>query len=282
MQTYVAGTPVNVSFDLVDGTGVALAPATLRYQIVDEEGTVLWAWAPLTPPADGQPAIVTVLGGINMLTPPPDTYMGLTSPAMRGYRSVLLEVTTTGGQVVQLEQGFLLKAQSTLVLGVNTIQTYGQAILQSQGFGNDSLAGWNGTEDRDAREKALIESWQRILRLPIGLQFDDTQSIMVEDAEFTYTYGPFLLKQMRADQIQNLHPLMRQQLQLAQLVEADEIMQGDPTRVSNLPAGVAQRKVGDSLDVYRGIKPLDLPVSLRAIRYIERWVRFTARMHRAG
>lgn len=281
MQTYVAGTPVSVSFDLVDEAGVALTPATLRYQIVDEVGAVLWAWASMAAPAAGEPAVVTVIGALNILTPPPDTYMGLTSPAMRGYRSVLLEVTTTDSRVVQLEQGFLLKAQSTLVLGVNSIQTYGQAILQSQGFGADSLAGWNASEDRDTREKALVESWQRILRLPIGLQFDDTQSILVEDAEFTYTYGPFLLKQMRADQIMNLHPLMRQQLQLAQLVEADEIMLGDPTRVSNLPVGVAQRKVGDSLDVYRGIKPLDLPVSLRAIRYIERWVRFTGRAQRA-
>jgi hypothetical protein len=269
MQNFVPGQPANVNFVLVDEAGAVLVPTALRFRVVDEAETELQPWTPVTVQVPAQSQVtVTVLGALNILTP----------PATRGIRTVFLEVTAAGGTYL-LSESVMLSAASGMTFGVNSFQTYSQALLLAEDFVDDTIPGWYTKSRREDREKALIQAYTRIMLLPIALQFDDTQSILQVDGEFAGRYGPIGLRYLTPSQLSNLYQPMLAALKRAQLLEADTILAGDEGG-GGTNRTLISKTVGESSEFYRQSVPLDLGVSQRTLKEVQRWVRFTARIHR--
>lgn len=270
MQNYKPGTAVAVTFRLLDEAGEVLEPTALRWRVLDEAEEVLLDWASIAVPNPMEDQLtLTVSGALNLLTP----------PALRGLRSVELEVSTAAG-VVELTQMFLLQGATAMAFGVNTFQTYAQAQLLAQDFGGTTIEGWSMVRARDEHEAALIEAHRRILLLPIGWHEDDTQSRMEVDGEFIGHRGPIMLRDLSPEHLAQLYPPMLADLRRAQLVEASEILGQDPVEAAR-ERGLLSTTVGESSQFFRPATPLKLPVSAKAMRHIERWVRFGARIGRS-
>lgn len=262
MEQYTPGKPVAVTFVLASESGEALTPTAVRSRILDENDTVLQDWADVIDFADT--VVITVLGALNILTP----------PAQRGARVVELEVTTDSG-TLQFSESFLLQGPTALTFGINTFQTYAAANVYAADFVPLQLAGWHAAS-RDEQEKALIEAHGRILRLPIAFERDSDQSV---DGEWAGLFGMPMLRDLTPTQINALKPGMLKALRAAQLVEASEILQGDPVRAARA-SGLLSNTNGESSQFFRTAKPLELPVSPRALEFVQRWVRFGASIGR--
>lgn len=263
MTSYTPGQPVLAVIALEDESGAALTPTALRRRILDEEETVLLDWDVVDIPAAGAGASVLVAGALNLLTP----------PAMRGARTVELEVTTAT-QVLVLTQTYLLAAAAGLS-GVNSYQTYAQALVAAAGFTDQSLAGWSAVTDRASRVQALIEAHSRIQLLPIVIEYDDSQSIVRDIGE-----DPWRLRDLTPAQIANLDARLLDALRMAQLVEADEILADDPVKRARRE-GLISASVGESSQFFGTSKMLDLGVGQRAMKYLSRWIRFRATLGRS-
>jgi hypothetical protein len=266
MQSYTPGLPVAITLALVDSAGVALTPTALKYRVIDEDETALVDWTDIAVADPVQTEVtISISGVLNILTP----------PAVRGARTAEVEVTTAGGTVT-LSDTVAIQGSTALAHGQNTFLTFTAAQLLSRDFADNSMPGWLMTQgNRAQQEAALIEAFDRIVRLPIELQWDDTQSILNIDTEFTTSYGPYLLRNLTATQVLNLYPQMLEGLRKAQLVEADEILNGDPIRTAR-KNGALSMTVGESSQFFRTSKPLDLGVSERALAFVSRWIRIGA------
>lgn len=268
MQSFTPGKPVTLTFSLLNDQGEALLPTALQSRVLDEDDTVLQDWVAVTMPDPSVTNVeVTVLGALNILTP----------PATRGARIVELQLTDGAGTLT-LSETYMLGGSTALSFGVNTFLTYAAATVMSADFVPMSLAGWNAAERKD-QEAALSEAYERIMRLPLGVHYDAEQSVLYNDAQFVGLFGPIMLRYLTPGQMAQLYPVFLTDLKRAQLAEADEILQGDPVRKAR-QSGLISNTVGESSQFFRTAKPLELPVSPRALEHLQRWVRFGAKIGR--
>lgn len=259
MQTFAPSKPVTLTFSL-QTEGEVLVATGLRSRIKDEADTVLQDWAAVTLPLETGDATVevTVIAGLNILTP----------PATRGARVVELEVQTVEGTIV-LSQSFMLQGSTALTFGSNTFLTYTGAVVEAANFVPMQMPGWHAV-DRAIQEQALIEAYGRIMRLPIVIEYDDSQSIVRDIGE-----DPWRLVDLTPAQIARLDAKMLASLKTAQLVEANEILSDDPVKAARRD-GVVSMSVGESSQFFGTSKPLDLGVSPRTVQYLQRWLRYGA------
>lgn len=267
MQTFNPGTAALLSFSLLDEVGNAFTPTSLRWRITDESENVLRDWLVVAVPAS-EDLPLTIPAALTTLTP----------PATRSLRTIELEMTSAVG-VLTLSESALIRAGSALVLGVNTFQTYGEALLRSQDMLTDSLEGWS-PETRVRREMALSEAYQRIMQLPLAMRFADEQNTLTQDASYIRSFGGGMVRELSPAQIAALYPPMLKDLRQAQLIEANEILSGDEIRTARAK-GISSITVGESSHFFRGAQPLDFPVCERTMKHLQRWVRFGARLVRS-
>ena len=270
MQNFKPGSDVPVTFVLTDEAGNVLTPTQLRWRVLDEAEAVMIDWTAITPMPSVSDVVVTV----------PSAYTTLVAPALRGIRTIELEITTASGGTVFMSEVVMLQGATALSFGINSFQTYSQALLLSEDMIDEHVAGW-GPASRETREKALIEAYKRIMQLPIGMHFDDQQSMLQIDTQFLQNYGPLMLRYMTPAQMQGIYKPMMKALQLAQVTEATEILNGDPVSAAR-KQGILSQTVGESSQFFRPAKPLELVVSTRTINILQRWVRFNTRIGRAG
>ena len=267
MLNYKPNTSAKLTFSLQNEDGVFLTPTSLQWRVLDEAEAVLQDWTSVNSLPASSELEVTI----------PQTLTFLIAPAVRGIRTVEVEVTTASGTYV-LTESVLIQGATALALGINTFNTYAQAMLESENYVPDNIAGWSGAV-REDREKALIEAYRRIMMLPIGVHFDNMQSRLSQDAFIARNFGPSMLRDMTPEQIAGLHAPMLTDLRRAQIVEADEILNVDVAAQARND-GVTSITVGESSQTFKASKPLLLGASIRTINILQRWVRFGARIER--
>lgn len=268
MQNYKPGTNVPLTFSLVDESGSFLTPTAITWRILDEAETVLQGWTAIGTLPTTSDLTVTIPLALTALTP----------PAMRALRTVELEVVTARG-TVQLSDSIMLQGTTALAFGINTFQTYAQALLFTEDFTGESIAGWTAA-DRESREKALIEAYRRIMLCPLGMHFNDQQSMLTQNFSYQRGFGPYMLRDMTPAQILTIYTPMLTDLRRAQTVEANDILIADPILEAR-KNGMTSMTVGESSQFFRAAKPLDLPIGPRAMKHLERWIRFGARIGRS-
>lgn len=267
MQNFKPGTDVPLTFNLVDESGAVLTPVSLRWRVLDEADVELQAWAVISTMPITPQLTVTVASGFTTLT----------APQLRGVRTVELEVTTATGVVV-LSDAIMIQGATVLAFGINTFQTYGQAILLAEDFTPDQIADWTAS-DRDTREKAMIQAYQRILQLPIHTGGTEgwSQSMLTTDTVISNVGSQ--LRHMTPAQMLNLYPALLSALRSAQFVEAVSILSTDPTRAAR-SEGLISLTVGESSQVFQAGSALEYPACKGAMAYLQRWIRTTARIGR--
>ncbi|MCY1200484.1 hypothetical protein GFK26_18500 [Variovorax paradoxus] len=264
MDTFKTGSAVVSLFSLKAGEGV-LAPISMRWRVLDEEGNLIAPWA-----------ITAVVPGAESVDIRTDASMNtLVPPQLRGIRIVELEVTTADG-VTLLELAHQLETSKLLVPGINSFQTYYQAVLEAQLYTDETMAGWVSQAEPSVRVRALSEAFDRIRMMPVVIEWENDQSIIRDVFN-----DPPRLRDLNSEQILRLDTRLMKALKKAQLVEANSILDGDPARQLRV-AGIQSMTVGESSQNFSAGRPVDTNgVCESTAKILARWVRGRVRIGRA-
>lgn len=276
MDVFTAGTEVSVVVPLTDDAGNSLSVTSIAYRITDQNSFLFSA------PLDGfvagsTQATVTVSAAVNTLT----------EGISQALRSIELRCTLAGGNSIDLTTSFAIARADTLEVGVNSFQSYAQAEFTSLSVPN--IDSWNAAS-RVARQAALIDARSHICQLSFTPLNDsvnwgqDSLNYIPEGTRSTNYVGGMLspggdLGLLTAEQYAQLPPRFLDALAKAQLVEADSILGGDTIERKRMN-GLVQDVIGESSQTYRQGKPLEMPVSRRALRYLSLYITYAKRIGR--
>jgi len=279
MEVFLQGTDVTLKVPLVDKNGNALSVSTITYSVTDQAGTVLVPSQALTYTPGDTDASVTV----------PAVSNALTAGSTRDMRMVSLLCVNALGNTVALSAAYAVALTDPMQVGINTFQSYSMAEFTSLAVPN--TPGWDAANDTD-RITALIEARSRICQL----NFTQTNSNMfwgqdslsfVPDGVYMTQYatqgGMFLFNGniafLTPEQFVKLPARFLNALYLAQLAEADNILGGDPVEQKR-QQGLMLETIGEVKQMFRQGKPLQLPVSRRALSYLSYFVTFSKTISR--
>lgn len=189
---------------------------------------------------------------------------------VRELRTVEFRLTLASGNVIVRKSVYALEPVDVLITGLNSFQSYPEAELVALTVPN--LPGWQQA-DAQARIAALVEARLRILRL----QFRDAsrgQSYLNEEA----LIGD--LSHLAPREFKSLSVRLRTALCRAQVAEADALLGGDP-ETERRNSGLVHETVGESTQSWRKSKPLELPVSKKALSYLAGFISMSRKMGRA-
>lgn len=269
MPSYKPGTVVPVTFAIT----VDAAPTAVRWRALDENETVLQDWTLIDPLPTGAELVVALEA----------TLTSLPAGALRALRVVELELQTPLGTFV-LSESVLLQGATQLAPGLNSFQSYYQALFLIEGQHADQISGWQHAE-RDQREKALVEAHLRLLQLPLALEFGASQTRLTDDAWLDARKSQRLLRDLAPADVLALHAPLLGALRLAQAAEANDILDPDSPRAA-ANAGLVSLTVGESSQTWRqgatgSSRAMEYPVCPRAIALLQRWLRYGAKIGRS-
>ncbi|MPQ56298.1 hypothetical protein [Duganella sp. FT27W] len=278
MNVFSAGTPVTLAVPLVDYVGNQVDVARVEYRVTDQEGIEIVPLTQLTDFVAGSD-VATV-----SIAPLGNT---LKAGAKQALRVVELNCTLADSNTWMTSASYVISTLDPLVAGANSFMTYAQAEFTSISVPN--LDSWNAADPR-ARIAALIDAREHICQLSFtplnaGVNWgQDSLNYIPEGTRSTNYVGGLLspggdLSQLTPDQFSQLPPRFIDALAKAQLVEADSILAGDSVERKRRD-GLIQDVVGESSQTFRQGKPLDMPVSRRALRYLSLYITFAKRIGR--
>lgn len=240
---------INVPFQREDKTSVV--PASASYRLLHQDGTEL-----ITSTAIQDLTNDTV-------TVPVDSSNHVLAPnALREVRVLVLTMEDAhSGNEYEVEHYYTIESLNELSFGTNSLMTYAEALSIVPDF--PFLRAWS-RYDKRAQVSALIQAYHNLTRLvlrPMSLGYRSIREITAEDQ---LTIEPELLKDFRH----------------AQLVEADILLGGNSVEAKRR-SGLLSYSTGEVTSFYRTEKPLELPVSKEAMRFVGRHVSFSVRIGRA-
>jgi len=274
MDVFSANTDVTLEVPLTDKSGNQLSVSAITYRVTDINGVdVIAATALADFEADSESAVIVIPAEKNAL------------PAGQplSVRQAVLECQIEANKV-RLTAFYALQADETLITGVNSFMTYVQA--QFVALTMPGIDGWNAAGDQE-RTTALMEAWRRILRL----RFTDIDKYRDQSSLFygfegtrdtSWIGGNGIagdLSLLTPEQYQSLPVEFMAALRNAQLSEANEIMGGSSIDQKRRE-GLIQDNIGESRQMFRLGKPLDLPVSRATLRYLSGYVTYSLRTAR--
>ena len=289
MEIYLAGTPVALTVALQDRNGNALEVASVEYRIVKQDGSEVMPRAALDSFGGGSEAVVEVPAEINAvaeINPAAITAAQIDSFFVRESRTVELFCTDAAGNTVLLTKTYALEPAETLIAGLNSFQSFSQAELVAMDI--PQLAGWNNANEKD-KIAALIEARLQICQLRFSIinsnvnWGQDNLNYVPEGAYPTPYAGMFMfngnLALITPSNFVKLPPRFKLALCRAQVAQADAVLGGDPVDTRR-KEGLILESIGEVKQMFRGGKPLDLPVSKRALKYLSPFVSFSQRIGR--
>jgi len=275
MDVFLAGTNVTLVVPLTDRNGNPLTVSAIEYRVIDQDGAEVLPRASLTGFASGDASASVAV---------PAEKNTLAEGVLRAMRTVELYCTVAGNQMM-LHGHYVIETANVLVAGVNSFQNYAQAEFTALSI--PGIPGWTTAPEAD-RIVALIEARRRILKLSFTALADTRdQSSLFYVAEGSYkTSVPGGIMGLAGDmeelseaQFNALPPRFLEALRLAQVAEADAILNGDPIE-QRRQKGLILDAIGESRQMFRDGKPLELPVSKRALGYLAKYTTFNKRIGR--
>lgn len=246
MNVLLTNQPVSVTIPAPsDATGYT-------WRVIDQNENVLVPEAASLPLAGESEVIITIAAAANTLA----------ENELRSLRSVEVVFTTPAGDVAASDQ-YIIEAERTLVVNVNTFQTYGEATLGAyELFG---LQGWTMASKQD-REMALVAARRNISQLRFRYVFDAYQSI-VEN-----TFGVSDLTLIAKSTWDTLPEDFKGALKRAQILEADFLLTGGENAVDvKRRMGIISETIGESSMFMRAAKPIDQAVCRRAMKELSKY-----------
>lgn len=273
MNAYLHGTDVALRVPLADASGNPISVTAIEYRVTDETGAEVVARGALAGFVSGAAdAVVSV----------PATANALATGMSRGLRVVELFCTVEGNQIV-LRASYAIQQPDPLVVGVNSFQSLASAHFVALDMPN--ILGWDNASDAE-RIAALIDARERICQLSFralnrrGQEYLDFVPEGVRDVG-RYPFGfTGNLKDLEPASFLRLPADFLAALNKAQVAEANVILGGDPVEAKRQD-GLLMDVVGESRQQFREGKPLQLPVSRRALAYLSQFVTFSKAIGRA-
>jgi len=274
MNVFAAGTDVTLVVPLIDPSGNTLVVDAISYGIFDQTGEEVLALTAHEEYGPGSETVdIVVPASLNTLEPG-------TPQALRQIELYC----TIGENVITLHANYVVSLPDPLVVGLNSFGTY--AALQFSAMSIPNLRGWEVASATE-RMAALIDARLSICRLsftPFNSRPSQDSLFFVPEGtrETRYPGAEYVgdLSDMTPEQFVKLPARFIQALLRAQVVEADAILGGNGIEAKR-QEGLVQDDVGESRQVYRGGRPLQLPVCRRALSYLSLYVNFSKRIGRA-
>lgn len=256
MNIVLTNQPAAVTIAAPDGA------TDYSYRVIDQNEAVLVPDTALASLGGLSEVVITV----------PDTINALAAGTIRALRSVVVHFTTPGG-LVKTTSEYIVEEEQTLVVNVNTFQTYGESVLNAYELFN--LAGWSAASQQD-RASALIAARRNISQLRFRYVFDAYQNI-VEN-----TVGVSDLSLITPSNWATLPADFKAALKRAQILEADFLLTGGENLVDvKRRMGIVSETIGESSMFMRSVKPLDLAICRRALKELSKYVLHRVRTTRS-
>ena len=292
MNIFLAGTPVTQIIPLVDRAGNLLTVDSVSYRVVDHNGMEVVASVPLTTFTSGDTSVaVMVPASVNNIVGVPASITGdqIDLYQVRETRTVEL-MLSIASNIVTLNSVYGLEPTDPLVVGINSFQTYAQAELCALDI--PGMVAWPTAADVD-KIAAMVDARSHIMQLNFWMMNNNTnwgQDSLnyIPQGSYTTPYASggnnaFIfngnLGLLTPSQYTALPIRFQRALAKAQVVEADNIMGGNPIEDRRIE-GLMLESIGEVKQMFRASKPLDLPVSKRALRYLAQYVSFSKRIGR--
>jgi hypothetical protein len=292
MEIYLAGTPVTLTVPLQDRSGNPINVTSINYRVVNQDGVEVVAQTALSAFAAGSPsAVIEIPSSVNtiVVVPSPITSNQIDQFTPREVRTVELFLNVAGNTVM-IAKSFALEPADPLIVGINSFQTFSESELVALDIPN--IDGWNAATEHD-KMAALVDARARICQLNFWLlnsniNWGQDNLNFVPEGAYQSPYAAannqlFMfngnLSLLTPTQYNNLPIRFRAALRKAQVAEADAILGGDPVEARRRE-GLMLESIGEVKQMYRAGKPIDLPVSKRALQYLSQFVTFSKRVGR--
>lgn len=245
MRYYPSGVGMTFDIPLVDEDGSVTTAVSIQYRVLDANGAELVNWTSLTGYTGDSEAQVTVSSFVN------------TTSASRDVRVIELRCTPAiGGSIFTVEHYYGLESGSgALTRYENTAVTAAQAEMIADELG---LEVWEGAT-KHKKVNALLESYRRLKDLSFEIRKEG------------YCKS-FKLRDLTSVEIAGLDSAFLGALQYAQLVEAETVMSYDPEEEKRR-SYLLMDTIGESKQMYRTVKPMELSVSSGARKYLSAYLK---------
>lgn len=264
MQTYLDGQALSLAIPLLDEDGACYVATAAQYRIVNQSDIELVARVGLSGFTSGDAqAVISVSGAVNTLS----------GATRRELRAIEIFLTTSLGEV-RTTYEYIVEANSVLAVGINSFQTYNEAMLT--GFEMPNLPAWADASKQD-RISAMTGAWRNIglLHLRYFSEFNDMSRIVYITTESGN------LTTLTADQFASLPEIMKSAVYRAQVIEADYVL-GSSESSEMRQLGILSNKVGESMQVYRPLLPYEGPICKRAMKELGRYIVHGKRIGRSS
>lgn len=271
MNTYLAGTPVQLAVSFTDSDGNPLSVTSATYRIVDDNSTEIQASTSF----DTTQTTLTIASELNQIAAidlDALTYETMELARLNEARIVEFEVTLEDGNIQAFDFPYIIVPRERLITGLNSFQTLREAYLTSMSI--PGTAAWTAANE-DERVAAMIEARLRICTF----RFED---VTVGQAYLGESHLVGNLSLLPPREFKRLTPRFVKALKLAQLAEAEEILGGGDQSTLYRRNGLTSQTIGETQETYRTTAPLDMRLSKTALRYLGQYISLNKKIGRAG
>lgn len=242
MKYYIEGSTVEVVVNFVDRAGSSIEPTKIKATLFDGEDNEIIDFGSLPfEPTDKEKSIVI-----------PSTFNELEPEELQSARILRVELITAHGTIYQ-SLSYVIETEQRLVIMNNTFQTYEAAEIEANNQPN--LLGWAAASE-EQKKSALIEAYNRLISIPMRFdQFDNYGRPLGKQ----YVILTSTWRELTRDDFNEFPTHFKKVLRRAQLIEANELLQGDSI-ARKRRSGVITEKIGESWLTLRPDK-LDYGVS---------------------
>lgn len=268
MRAYQDSVTVSVVFQFIDDAGDTITPTGVDYRVLDQDDQVLVDWTTHSFTTGDTEAEITVFAANNTLD----------ADQPRGLRAVELRMQDASGNTYRAVSRYVIEQAQPLKVMVNSFQSYNSALLRVQDMPVNAFKDATFDEQR----MAMTEAYHRLCRLSLTPWAKEVRDQDRINAPWSGQYGAtyvFDHEDYDATRFESLPGDFKLRVRQAQVVEADVILGGDP--IGDLSrAGLMSHTAGESSSMFRSGKPLDLPASRAALKYLAGYVSYTKRVGR--
>ncbi|NTX17950.1 hypothetical protein [Burkholderia cepacia] len=261
MNVYLAASDVALTVPFVDSLGNPVTPTAVSYRVLDEEGAVLLDETSIAFDSLVESVTVTVPAALNALP----------AGKVRALRQIELLMDTAAGRVFTDAQ-YLIEGTELLVPGTNSFQTLNKAELVALDI--PGLTGWVQAS-RSERVAAMIQARNNLGQMQYRYRWSENwQNFIFPE------FGIYSIVQFSQEQYMSLPIDFRVACERAQIMEADDLLGGDPVLAKRLQ-GIVSETIGDASTTFSAVRPNRRLICDRAMKELSRYVVKRTRLSRS-
>lgn len=262
MKYYIEGNIVEVIVKFVDKDGNSIKPKEIKAVLYDGEDTEIVDFGSL--PFDENSTEKSIMI--------PEIFNELQPEELQSARILRVELITDRGSIYQ-SLSYVIETEQRLVIMNNTFQTYEAALIEANNQPN--LLGWIAASE-DQQKAALIEAFNRITSIPMRFKRLDIDNKPIGKDYIILTR---MWREITREEFAEFPTHFKRVLRRAQLIEANELLQGDNI-AHKRRAGIITEKIGESWLTLRADK-LEYGVSSQTLTALAGYIYYRMVVARA-